>query len=212
MKNFFDIERTIRIKLGSILVKLIQPHNRREQMRKFDVKQNNCEIKNCVSTQFLQIQNQSGNWSAGTFGTILQCISCFWFQQCKTLSQFNQILLVFLSCFIEPTVIKRTNQFSSLRFSDFQLLDIIKFLRGATSLDSILKAWKTLETKTFFPYEWFDHPVKMQNTELPPYAAFYSELRSCNPLEAEHNYYVDLLKSGLITGLPKPPPTGVENY
>ena len=113
---------------------------------------------------------------------------------------------------IEPTVIKRTNQFSSLKFCDFQLLDIIKFLRGATSLDSILKACKTLETKTFFPYKWFDHPVKMQNTELPPYAAFYSELRSCNPLEAEHNYYVDLLKSGLITGLPKPPPTGVENY
>ena len=39
----------------------------------------------------------------------------------------------------------------------------------------------------------------MQNTELPPYDVFYSNLRSCNPLETEHMDYVDLLKSGLTT-------------
>ena len=59
----------------------------------------------------------------------------------------------------------------------------------------------------------------MQNTELPPYDAFYSKLRSCNPLEAEYTDYVNLLKSGLTTEqavvklkLSKPPPTGIENY
>ena len=59
----------------------------------------------------------------------------------------------------------------------------------------------------------------MQNTELPPYDIFYSELRSCNTLEAEYTVYVSLLKSGLTTEqavvklkLSKPPPTGIENY
>ena len=59
----------------------------------------------------------------------------------------------------------------------------------------------------------------MQNPELPPYDAFYSELRSCNPLETEYTDYINLLKSGLTTEqavmklkLSKPPPTGIENY
>ena len=59
----------------------------------------------------------------------------------------------------------------------------------------------------------------MQNTELPPYDAFYSKLRSRNPLEAEYTDYVNLLKSGLTKELAvikiklsKSPPTGIENY
>ena len=120
---------------------------------------------------------------------------------------------------IEPTVIKKANLFIAFKFGDIQLLDIMNFLGGATSLDSFLKAYKTSETKALFPNEWFDHPDKMQNTELPPYDAFYSKLRSCNPLEAEYTDYVNLLKSGLSTEqavvrlkLSKPPPTRIENY
>ena len=74
----------------------------------------------------------------------------------------------------------------------------MNFLGGATSLDSILKAYKTSETKGFFPYECFDHPDKMQNTDLSQNGAFYSKIRSCDPLEAEYTDYVNLLKSGLI--------------
>ena len=92
-------------------------------------------------------------------------------------------------------------------------------LGGATSLDSFLKAYRTSKTKGFFPYEWFDHPDKMQNTELPPYDAFYSKLRSCLPLETDYADYDSLLKSGLTTEqavvklkLSKPPPTGIDNY
>ena len=40
------------------------------------------------------------------------------------------------------------------KFGDIQLLDIMNFLGSATSLDSFLKAYKTKETKGFFPYEW----------------------------------------------------------
>ena len=42
---------------------------------------------------------------------------------------------------IEPTVIKKDNQIVSFKFGDIQLLNIMKFLGGATSLDSILKAY-----------------------------------------------------------------------
>ena len=100
---------------------------------------------------------------------------------------------------IEPTVMKKANQIISFKFGDIQLLDFMNFHEGATSLDSFLKAYKTLETKGFFPYEWFDHPDKMQNPELPPYDAFYSKLRSYNPLETEYTGYVNLLKKGLTT-------------
>ena len=68
----------------------------------------------------------------------------------------------------EPTVIGKANQFISFELGDIQLLDNMNFLGVATSLDSFLKAYKTSETKGFFPYEWFDHPVKRQITELPP--------------------------------------------
>ena len=119
---------------------------------------------------------------------------------------------------IEPLVIKKANTFISFKIGDIQLLDIMNFLGGPTSLDSLLKAFKTSETKGFFPYEWFDHPDKMENTELPPYDASYSNFRSCNPLEAEYTDYVNLLKSGLTTKqalvklkLSKPTPTGTEN-
>ena len=41
---------------------------------------------------------------------------------------------------VEPTVIKKANQFVSFKFGDIQLLDIMNLLGGATSLDSFLKA------------------------------------------------------------------------
>ena len=95
----------------------------------------------------------------------------------------------------------------------------MKFIGGATRLDSSLNAYKTSETKEFFPYEWFDHPGKMQNTELPAFDASYSKLCSCNPLETEYTDYVNLLKSGLTIEqaviklkLLKPLPTGIESY
>ena len=52
-KLFFDIETTIKIKLGSILEKLTQRHNRKEQA---DL--DNCDNETCTSTQFLQIQKK----------------------------------------------------------------------------------------------------------------------------------------------------------
>ena len=54
MKNLIsDIETTIKIKLGSILEKLTQRHNRREQADLDD-----CDDETCTSTQFFQIQKK----------------------------------------------------------------------------------------------------------------------------------------------------------
>ena len=50
---FFDIEATVKIKLGSILEKLTQRHNRRKQADLDD-----CGNETCASTQFSQIQKK----------------------------------------------------------------------------------------------------------------------------------------------------------
>ena len=84
---------------------------------------------------------------------------------------------------IEPTVIKKASQLVFFKFADISLLDIMNFLGVATSLDSFLKAYKTKETESLFPYEWFDCPEKTNNKELPPYDSFFSILRINNPLE-----------------------------
>ena len=119
----------------------------------------------------------------------------------------------------EPTVIKKANQFVSFKFGDVQLLDIANFVGGATGRDSFLKAYKTSETKGFFPCDLLDCPQKINNSELPPYDAFFSKLRNVNPLESDHSVYQKLLSCGLKTGealsemkLSKPPPSGEQNY
>ena len=218
MKNMFlDIKTLVKIKLGSILEKLTQRHNRREQADLDD-----CDNGICTSTQFLQIQKNQLIDLQESLERYCNVLPVFGFNSAK--NDLNLIKSYFLPILvndraIQPTVIKKANQFISFKFGDIQLLDIMNFLGGATSLSSILKAYKNSETKVFFLYEWFDHRDKLQNTELPPYDVFYSEHRNCNPLEAEYTDYVNLLKGGLTTEqaviklkLSKIPPTGIENY
>ena len=179
--------------------------------------EDDCESEIRASTQFLQIQKKQLIDLQETLERCCNVLPVFGFNTAAKydLNLTKSYLLPILvnERDIEPTVIKKANQFISFKFADIQLLDIMNFLGGATSLDSFLKAYKTSETKGFFPYDWFYHPDKMQNTELPPYDAFYSKLFSCNPLEAEYMDYVNLLKSGLTTEqaviklkLSKPPP------
>ena len=120
---------------------------------------------------------------------------------------------------VEPTVIKKANQFVSFKFGDIQLLDIMNFLGSATSLYSFLKAYKTKETKSFFPHERFDCPEKLNNKELPPYDSFSSILRNKDPLEKHYNDIQNLVNSGLTTEqavaklwMNRKPPTGAQNY
>ena len=179
-----------------------------------------CDNEICASTQFLQIQKNQLIDLQDSLERYCNVLPVFGFNSSKyDLNLINSYLLPILvnERDIEPTVIKNANQFISFKFGDIQLLDIMNFLGGATSLDSFLKAYKTSETKGLFLYQWFDHTDKMQNTEIPPFDTFYRKLRSCKPLEAKYTDYVSLLKSGLTTEqavvklkLSKTHPIGIE--
>ena len=120
---------------------------------------------------------------------------------------------------IEPTVIRKANQFVSFKIGDNKLVDIMIFFGGATSLDSFFKAYKSKETKDFFPYEWFDCLEKMNNKELRPYDSYFSVLGNSNPLENDYNDFQNLVNKGLTTEqavfklrMDRIPPTGAEIY
>ena len=90
----------------------------------------------------------------------------------------------------------------------------MNFLGGATSRDSVLKAYKTSKTKGFFPYESFDCPQKINNNGLPPYDAIFSKVRNVNLLEKYYSDYQKSLSCGWKTEealskmkLSKPPPS-----
>ena len=150
---FLDIETRIKIELGSILEKLTQHHNRRESA-KFDMNQGDCDNEICASTQFLQVQKIQLIDLQETLERYCNVLPVFGFNSAKHgLNIITSYLLPILvnERDIEPTVIKKANQFIPFKFGDIQLLNIVNFLGGATSLDSFLKAYRTPETKRFFP-------------------------------------------------------------
>ena len=161
--------------LGSILEKLTQHHNGREQVRRFDMNQDDCENKNCASTQFLQMQNIRLIDLQEHLERYCYVLPVFGFNRAKYDLNLNKSYLLPILVNerdFQPTVIKKGKKIILFQFGDFQLLDVMNFLAGAISLDSFLRAYKTSETKGFFPYEWFDHPDKMQETELPHMTVF----------------------------------------
>ena len=145
-KNFFlDIKTTIKIKLGSILEKLTQLHNQREGAM-FDMGQDDCDNGTSASTQFLQIQKNQSIDLQETLERYCNVLLVFGFNSAEyDLNLIKSYLLPILvkERDIEPTVIKKANQFISFKFGDIQLLDILNFLGGAASLDSFLKAYRT---------------------------------------------------------------------
>ena len=153
-----------------------------------------------MSTQFLQMQKNQLIDLQEFFERYCNTLPVFGFNSAKC--DINLIKSYLLPIFLnerqtEPTVIKKANQFVSFKFGEMQLLDIMNFLGAATSLDSFLKAYKTEETKSFFPYEGFDNPDKLNNKKLPPYDSFFSKLRDINPLEKDYSNFENLNTSGL---------------
>ena len=149
MKNSsFEIETMIKDKLGSIMEKLTQRHNRWEQPDLDD-----CDDGTCTSNQFLQIQKKQLIDLQEHLERYCSVLPVFGFNSAKyDLNLIKSYLLPILinECNIEPTVIKKVKQFISFKFRDFQLFDIMNFLGGATGLDSFLKAYK-LQRQGSFP-------------------------------------------------------------
>ena len=220
--NFIDVETAIKIKLCAILEKLNQRRNRAERVSNFVDDCIKEEEEKDLSTQFLQMQKNQLNDLQEHFERYCNVLPVFGFNRAKYgINLIKSYLLPILvnERDIEPTVIKKANHFVSFKFGDIQLLDIMIFLGGATSLDSFLKAYKTKETKGFFPYERFICPEKMDNKEFAPFDSFFSNLRNSKPLEKDYNDFQNLVNSGLATeqavsklGMDRIPPTGAENY
>ena len=220
--NFLEVETAIKIKLCAILEQLNQRRNRGERVSNFvdDCLVEEKEEKD-LSTQFLQMQKNQLIDLQERFERYCNVLPVFGFNSAKyDINLIKSYLLPILlnERDIKPTVIKKANQIVSFKLGDIQLLDIMNFLGGATSLDSFLKAYKTKGTKGFFPYEWFDCPEKM-NKEPPPYDSFFSILRNSNPLENDYNDFQNLVNSGLTTEqavsklrMERKPPAGAENY
>ena len=175
-----------------------------------------------MSTQFLRIQRNQLIDLKQHLERYVNTLPVFGFSSGKY--DLNLIKSYLISYLIrdkeqETSVINKANEFISFKFGDVQFLDIMKFLGGATTLDSFLKAYKASETKRFFPYDWFDNPDKLDFPKLPPYEAFFSKLRNNNPLNKDFIDYEKLRKSGLDEQevlkklqFKTVPPSGLDNY
>ena len=76
-----------------------------------------------------------------------------------------------------------------------------------------------METKGFFPHEWFESLTKLDCHNIPPYGSFFSKLKDFNPLEKEFSEFEKLIQCGkdekIILkemGLKEKPLTGIQNY
>ena len=200
--NFIDVETAIKIKLCAVVEQLNQRRNRAERVSNFVDDFIVEEEEKDLSTQFRQMQKNQLFDLQEHFERYCNVLPVFALNSAKhdfNLINSHLLLILVSERRIEPTVIKKDNQFVSFKFGDIQLLDIMNFLGGATSLDSFLKAYKTKETKGFFLYEWFDCPEKMNNKELPPYESFFCILRNNKPLEKHYKDFQNLVNSGLTT-------------
>ena len=76
--------------------------------------------------------------------------------------------------------VKRNSNHMCLKTNSLKFLDITNYLAPGFSYDQFLKAYECEQTKGFFPYEWIDSLDKLEETLLPPHAAFYSSLKNQN--------------------------------
>jgi len=56
---------------------------------------------------------------------------------------------------------------------EFKFLDVMNYLGPGTSYDKWIKAYSSKQTKSWFPYEWFDSSDKLDYPGLPDYPAWY---------------------------------------
>ena len=75
-------------------------------------------------------------------------------------------------------VAKNGNKIMFLLTKDFRFLDIINYLAPGVSYQKWTKAYECTAEKSWFPYEWFDSPEKLDYPGSPDYPAWYSRLKS----------------------------------
>ena len=145
--KFLEIETAIKSKLSRTLEYLNERRCRNERVFEFKDPcfEDDNEEKD-ASTQFLQMQKNQLIELQEHLERYCNVLPVFGFNSAKY--DINLIKSYLLPILInernmEPTVIKKDNLFVSFKFGDVQLLDIMNFLGGSTSLDSFLKAYKS---------------------------------------------------------------------
>ena len=169
LQKFSFIENAIKTRLNSFFEKLNERKNASTPMFEFQYIEEKEEIN--MSTKFLQIHKNQLLELQQHIELYVNTLTVFGCNSGKyDLDIINSYLLHYLihERDIQLTVIRKAKHFVSFKFGDVQLLDILNILGGATSLDSFLTAYKTNETKEFFPFEWFDSPNKLIAILLPP--------------------------------------------
>ena len=178
--KFLEVETAFKCKLTRTLESLNERCCRNQRVFEFknqcfeddsEVNDASTHILQMQKNQLIELQEHLDRYCnvLPVFGFISAKYDIILIKPCLLPNLINERIM-------EPTVIKKAKQFVSFKFGDVQLLDIINFLGGATRLDSFLEAYTTSETEGFFPYEWFDCPQNMNNSELPHYDAFFSKL------------------------------------
>ena len=102
--------------------------------------------------------------------------------------------------------IKKGNSYCTISNKELKFLDISHYLAPGFSYSHFLKSFEVEESKSFFPYEWFNCPSKLEYPELPPYEAFYSSLKGVNTLNMEYQKFIDNEEKGIA------PKNGEEEY
>ena len=74
-------------------------------------------------------------------------------------------------------VAKNGNKIVFILTKNFRFLDIINYLAPGTSHEKWVKAYECETVKSWFPYDWFDTPEKLDFRGLPKYEAWYSKLK-----------------------------------
>ena len=188
--KFLEVETAIKCKLTQTLEPLNERRCRNQRVFEFKDQGfvDDSEEKD-ASTQSLQLQKNQLIELQEHLERYCNVLLVFGFNIAKY--DFNLIKSYLLPILInerniEPTVIKKANQYVSFKFGEVQFLHIMNFFGGATSLDSFREAYETSEAKCFFPYDWFDCPQKMHNSKLLPYEAYFSKPRNVNPVEKDY--------------------------
>ena len=60
---------------------------------------------------------------------------------------------------------------------NFKFLDIMNYLAPGITYEKWVKTYGATLSKSCLPYEWFDSPDKLDYPRLPPYFAWYSQLK-----------------------------------
>ena len=142
--KFLELETAIKSKLTRTLESLNERRYRNQRVFEFEDHcfEDDNEEKD-VSTQFLQKQKNPLIELQEHLERYCNVLPVFGLNSAKydinLIKSFSLPILINEKN-MEPTVIEKANQFVSFIFGDVQLLDIMNFLGGATSLDSFLKA------------------------------------------------------------------------